>query len=201
VISAVVLAAGSSTRMGRPKLLLPLAGRPIVQHVVDTALGAPVGEIVVVLGSEPDAVRAAIEPDGRIHFTVNERSLEGGQSTSLRAGLEAVQADADAAVILLADQPGVSPSALDAVLRVAGGALSPDAAAIQASYSGIPAHPTLFLRSVWGEVVEEGDHGARNWIRAHPDRRVLVEVGGEPPEDVDTPEDYERVRARFESAR
>jgi molybdenum cofactor cytidylyltransferase len=200
VISAVVLAAGSSTRMGRPKLLLPLAGRPIVQHVVDTALGAPVGEVVVVLGPDADAVRAAIEPDGRLHFTVNERSLEG-QSTSLRAGLETVQADADAAVILLADQPGVSPSALDAVLQAAREALPPDAAAIQASYSGTPAHPTLFLRSVWGEVVEEGDHGARNWIRAHPDRRVLVEVGGQPPEDVDTPEDYERVRARFESAR
>jgi molybdenum cofactor cytidylyltransferase len=197
VISALVLAAGSSTRMGRPKLLLPLAGKPIIQHVVDTALGAPVGEVMVVLGSDPGEVRAALRPDDRLRFTVNERAQEG-QSTSLRAGLDAVRPEAEAAVILLADQPSVSPSALDAVLIAAAGSLPPDAAAVQASYGGVPAHPTLFLRRVWSDVVEQGDHGARNWIRTHPERRVLVEVGGEPPEDVDTPEDYERVRARFE---
>jgi molybdenum cofactor cytidylyltransferase len=196
VISAVVLAAGSSTRMGRPKLLLPLAGKPIVQHVVDTALGAAVGEVVVVLGPEPDTVRASVRPDDRLRFVVNERSEEG-QSTSLRTGLDAVGPDAEAAIILLADQPSVSPSALDAVLR-ATRSLPSDVAAVQASYGGVPAHPTLFLRKVWSDVVEEGDHGARNWIRAHPERRILVEVGGEPPEDVDTPEDYERVRALFD---
>jgi molybdenum cofactor cytidylyltransferase len=199
VIAAVVLAAGSSTRMGSPKLLLPLAGRPIIQHVIDTALGSAVGEVVVVLGPDPDAVRGAVRPDERLRFAVNERSTEG-QSTSLRTGLDAVGPDAEAAVILLADQPSVSPSALDAVLRAATGALPEDAAAVQASYGGVPAHPTLFLRSVWGEVAEVGDHGARNWIRAHPDRRILVEVGGRPPEDVDTPEDYERIRAGFEGA-
>jgi molybdenum cofactor cytidylyltransferase len=197
VISAVVLAAGSSTRMGRPKLLLPLAGKPIVQHVVDAALGAAVGEVVVVLGPDPDTVRASLRPDDRLRFVVNERSGKG-QSTSLGAGLDAIAPNAEAAVILLADQPSVSPRALDAVLRTASGSLPPNVAAVQASYGGVPAHPTLFLREVWSDVVEEGDHGARNWIRTHPERRVVVEVGGEPPEDVDTPEDYERVRARFE---
>jgi molybdenum cofactor cytidylyltransferase len=185
--------------MGRPKLLLPLAGKPIVQHVVDTALAAEVGEVVVVLGPDPEAVRTALRPDGRLRFAVNERSSEG-QSTSLRAGLGAVAPEAEAAVILLADQPSVSPPALDAVLRAASGSLSADVVAVQASYDGTPAHPTLFLRPVWSEVVEEGDHGARNWIRAHPERRLLVEVGGRPPQDVDTPEDYERIRALFEGA-
>jgi molybdenum cofactor cytidylyltransferase len=183
--------------MGKPKLLLPLAGKPIVQHAVDTALGASVGEVVVVLGPDPEAVCAALRPDERLRFAVNDRSPEG-QSTSLRAGLDAVDPDAEAAVILLADQPSVSPSSLDAVLRAAEGSLPPGVAAVQASYGGVPAHPTLFLRPVWSEVVEEGDHGARNWIRTHPGRRILVELGGEAPEDVDTPEDYERVRARFE---
>lgn len=199
MISAVVLAAGASTRMGRPKLLLPLAGKPIVQHVVDTALGAPVDEVVVVLGPNPEAVRAALRPDDRLRFAVNPRSPEG-QSTSLRAGLDAADPAADSAVILLADQPGVSPSALEAVLAAARGPLAPGTAAVQACYGGTPAHPTLFLRSVWDDVVEEGDHGARTWIRKHPDRRMLVEVGGVPPEDVDTPEDYERIRRRLEPA-
>lgn len=199
MISAVVLAAGSSTRMGRPKLLLPLAGKPIVQHVVDTALAADVGEVVVVLGPDPASVRIALPSHPRLRFAVNERSTEG-QSTSLRAGLDAVAPDAQAAVILLADQPSVSPSALDAVLRAAAGSVPSDIAAVQASYGGVPAHPTLFLRPVWAEVVEEGDHGARNWIRAHPERLLLVEVGGRPPQDVDTPEDYERIRTQYEGA-
>ena len=132
MIAAVVLAAGSSTRMGSPKLLLPLAGKPIVQHVIDTALGAAVGEVVVVLGHDPEAVRGAVRPDERLRFAVNERSTEG-QSTSLRTGLDAVGPDAEAAVILLADQPSVSSAALDAVLRAATRALPEDAAAVQAS--------------------------------------------------------------------
>jgi molybdenum cofactor cytidylyltransferase len=197
VIAAVVLAAGSSTRMGRPKLLLPLAGKPILQHVVDTALTADVGEVVVVLGPQAESMRAALRPNDRLRFVVNDRSADG-QSTSLRAGLEAVSTDAEAAMILLADQPSVSPSALGAVLRGAAGSLPADIVAVQASYDGVPAHPTLFLRTVWNEVVEEGDHGARNWIRKHPERRLLVEVGGRPPQDVDTPEDYERIRSVFE---
>jgi molybdenum cofactor cytidylyltransferase len=197
VISVLILAAGASTRMGRPKLLLPLAGRPIVQHVVDAALDTPAGEVLVVLGPESDAVRTALRGDPRVHFTVNERSLEG-QSTSLRAGLAAADPSATAAVILLADQPGISPAAMRAVIETAAGPLPQEAAAVQASYGGVPAHPTLFLRPIWDEVVEDGDHGARTWLRTHPGRRVLVEVGGDPPGDVDTPEDYERIKSEFE---
>jgi molybdenum cofactor cytidylyltransferase len=199
VITAVVLAAGSSTRMGRAKLLLPLAGKPIVRHVVDAALGAPVDEVVVVLGAGADAVRTALQTGGRVRFTVNERHSEG-QSTSLRAGLAAADPAAEAAVILLGDQPGVATASIRAVVeafRDTGEAGTPEA--VQAAYGGRPAHPTLFARVVWDEVVGEGDHGARTWLRKHPGRRLLVEVGGEPPPDVDTPDDYELMRGAFES--
>jgi CTP:molybdopterin cytidylyltransferase MocA len=133
-----------------------------------------------------------------VRFAVNERFAEG-QSTSLRAGLDAADPGATAAVILLADQPGVTSSAIRAVLDAAEGSIPDGTAAVQASYGGVPAHPTLFLRPVWGEVVGEGDHGARNWLKKHPERRVLVEVGGRPPADVDTPEDYERIAADFDA--
>jgi molybdenum cofactor cytidylyltransferase len=199
VITAVVLAAGSSTRMGRPKLLLPLAGKPIVRHVVDAALGAPVDEVVVVLGAGADAVRTTLQTGGRVRFTVNERHSEG-QSTSLRAGLAAADPAAEAAVILLGDQPGVATASIRAVVeafRDTGEPGTPEA--VQAAYGGRPAHPTLFARAVWDEVVGEGDHGARTWLRKHPGRRLLVEVGGEPPPDVDTPDDYELMRGAFES--
>jgi molybdenum cofactor cytidylyltransferase len=198
VITAVVLAAGSSTRMGRAKLLLPLAGKPIVRHVVDAALAAPVDDVVVVLGAGADAVRRALETGGRVRFTLNEHYGEG-QSTSLRAGLAAADPAAEAAVILLGDQPGVTPDSIRAVVeafRDPGEAGTPEA--VQAAYGGHPAHPTLFARPVWDEVVGEGDHGARTWLRKHPGRRMLVEVGGGPPADVDTPEDYELMRGVFE---
>ncbi len=199
MITAVVLAAGSSTRMGRPKLLLPLAGKPIVRHVVDAALGAPVDEVVVVLGAGADAVRTTLQTGGRVRFTVNERHSEG-QSTSLRAGLAAADPAAEAAVILLGDQPSVATASIRAVVeafRDPGETGTPEA--VQAAYGGRPAHPTLFARDVWDEVVGEGDHGARTWLRKHPGRRLLVEVGGEPPPDVDTPDDYELMRGAFES--
>ena len=199
MITAVVLAAGSSTRMGRAKLLLPLAGKPIVRHVVDAALAAPVDDVVVVLGAGADAVRTALETGGRVHFTLNERYGDG-QSTSLRAGLAAADPAAEAAVILLGDQPGVAAASIRAVVeafRDPRGAGTPEA--VQATYGGRPAHPTLFARAVWDEVVGEGDHGARDWLRKHPGRRLLVEVGGEPPADVDTPDDYELMRGVFES--
>ena len=200
MISAVVLAAGSSTRMGRAKLILPLAGKPIVRHVVDAALTAPVDEVVVVLGAGADAVRSALQTGGGVRFALNDRHGEG-QSTSLRAGLAAADPAADAAVILLGDQPGVTPDSIRAVVEAfraaPGGVGTPEA--VQAAYGGRPAHPTLFARAVWDEVVGEGDHGARDWLRKHPGRRLLVEVGGEPPADVDTPDDYELMRGVFES--
>jgi molybdenum cofactor cytidylyltransferase len=198
LISAVVLAAGSSTRMGRPKLILPLAGKPIVRHVVDAALAVPVDEVVVVLGAGADAVRSALQTGGGVRFTLNDRYGEG-QSTSLWAGLAAADPAADAAVILLGDQPGVTVDSIRAVVDAFQAPRGGTPEAVQAAYGGRPAHPTLFARAAWDEVVGEGDHGARNWLRKHPGRRLLVEVGGEPPADVDTPDDYELMRGVFES--
>ena len=199
MIAGIVLAAGTSSRMGRPKLLLPLAGKPVLQHVLDALTGPPVDEIVVVLGPDPDAVRTAIASPPRTRFVVNDGYAEG-QSTSLRTGLSAAGEDVQAAIILLGDQPGVRPDAITAV--AAAFIENPrGAGVVQASYGGRPGHPTLLARAVWDEVAGgPADEGAREWIGRHPDRRLEVEVGGRPPRDIDTPEDYERLRALFEEA-
>src|SRR5918997_5983315 len=104
MISAVVLAAGASTRLGRPKQLLELDGKPLLQHVVDALDGAGLDEVVVVLGHEAERIRAAVVLPARGRVVVN-RAHRSGQASSLRAGLDAVDAASEAAVVVLGDQP------------------------------------------------------------------------------------------------
>jgi molybdenum cofactor cytidylyltransferase len=199
MISGVVLAAGTSSRLGRPKQLLDLGGRPVLQHVVDAAVGAGLDEVVIVLGHAAREVASAVPPRGRVRIAVNPDFAEG-QSSSLKVGLRAVDQSSEAVVILLGDQPGVRADAISAVVRGWREGRSEAAAIVQASYGGRPAHPTLIGRPLWTEVGRiGGDQGARALISRHPERRQLVEVDGDPPDDIDTEEDYRRVREAFNS--
>jgi len=198
VIAGVVLAAGTSSRMGRHKLLLDLGGTPVLQHVLDAAAAAPLDEVVVVVGRDAQRVAGAVRWTARTRFVLNP-AFETGQASSLLAGLGAVEPDAEAAVILLGDQPGVRSEAIEAVVEAFRDGGGP---AVQASYGGRPAHPTLLGRSLWPSLQGlSGDEGARGLLESlRSDRRTLVELGGEPPDDLDTDRDYERLRARFAGA-
>jgi CTP:molybdopterin cytidylyltransferase MocA len=191
VITGIVLAAGRSSRMGRPKQLLELGGKPLLQHVLDVADRSPLDEIVLVLGHSAEEVLRSVRPGERVRVVVNEE-FATGQASSLRCGLRAAGEGSRAAVVLLGDQPGIAPDAVAAVVEAfhAG-----DGPVVQAAYGGTPGHPVLFGRSVWGEVKgAAGDEGARGVLARHPQWRVLVEVGGPPPDDIDTEEDYRRIR-------
>jgi molybdenum cofactor cytidylyltransferase len=193
MITGVILAAGTSSRLGRPKQLLDLGGRTVLQRVLDAALAASLDEVVVVLGHGAGEIGETLPVSHRVRIVVNQDYLEG-QSTSLRAGLRAAREEAEAVVVLLGDQPGVRPEAIDDVVHAWGAGAGP---VVQASYRGIPSHPTLLGRAVWPEVEAlSGDEGARGFIAADRSRRTLVEVGGEPPADIDTEEDYRRALSR-----
>nr|MDP9344044.1 nucleotidyltransferase family protein [Actinomycetota bacterium] len=154
------------------------------------ALAGGVDEVVVVLGHDADRVREALRLPDRARAVVNPR-FEAGQSSSLQAGLEATAPDSEAAVILLADQPGVSPDTIRAVLDAF---RQKGARIVRASHGSRPAHPVLLSRDTWGKVAAlEGDVGAREVIAAHPDWVLDVDAAGVAPPDVDTPEDYERL--------
>jgi molybdenum cofactor cytidylyltransferase len=193
MISGVVLAAGTSSRLGRPKQLLDLAGRTVLLRVVDAALGAALDEVVVVLGHEADQIRTTLPRSDRVRVAVNPDYLEG-QATSLREGLRTASERSEAAVILLGDQPAIRTDAVDAIAEAWRGGAGP---LVQASYQGHPAHPTLLARAVWPELAAlAGDEGARGFIAANRSRRTLVEVGGSPPDDIDTEEDYRRALSK-----
>lgn len=196
MITGIVLGAGRSSRMGRPKQLLPLGGRPVLQHVLDAAEAAALDEVLLVLGHRADEVRRAVRLTRRARVVVNE-DYEEGQSTSLRAGLWAASEESEAAVVLLGDQPGIRAQAIASVVAAFREGRGP---VLQATYGGRPAHPVLFARSVWSELEQaRGDEGARGIIAGHADWPDPVEVGGLPPDDIDTETDYLRVRAAFEA--
>ena len=197
-LSGVILAAGGSSRMGRPKQLLPVGDRSLLQHVVDNALGSRLDEVVLVLGHHAAAVREALTParDHRLRVVVNA-DPDTGQSGSLRSGLRASAERARAAAILLGDQPGVGSHLID---RVVEAFLSGDAPVVRPTYEGadgrrVPSHPVLIARRLWPELERlEGDCGANTLLTRHPDWLSTLLVPGEPPADVDTWSDYQRVR-------
>lgn len=190
-VVGIVLAAGRGARMGRPKQLLPLDGRPMLQHVLDAAAAAPLDDLVLVLGHAAGEVRAALRPPPGTRVVVNAAHAEG-QSTSLRAGLAAAPEGALAAVVLLGDQPEVRAEAVAALVAAHARSVAP---VLRAAYGGRAAHPVLLGRAIWPAAMAlRGDAGARALISR--EAVELVEVGGAPPEDVDTPADHAALVAR-----
>jgi len=197
VIAALVLAAGSSRRMRRSKLLLPLAGRPLLQHVVDGAANVGFAEIVVVVAPASPLPAAVTLP----HFPPSRwlvcEDAASGQAASLACGLGALDAQVAAAAILLGDQPGVDPLVVARVLAAFAAGDRPAARPVYRGGDGeaVPGHPVLLARSLWPRLLgERGDHGARELLRRAPELLLAVPIDAPPPADVDTDEDYRRLR-------
>ncbi|NLU72746.1 nucleotidyltransferase family protein [Streptomyces sp. HNM0575] len=197
-VAGLLLAAGGGRRLGgRPKAMLPLRGRPLVEHAVRTLRAGGCDRVHVVLGAAAGQVRARAELSG---CTVLDNPYwESGMGSSLRLGLDSLTGTGtDAALILLVDQPGVGTGA---VVRVRSACRS-TATLASASYEGRRGHPVLFGADHWAGVAKgaEGDQGARAYLRAREDEIVLVECGDiADPADIDTPEDLERLKRRTES--
>ncbi|WP_054970074.1 nucleotidyltransferase family protein [Alicyclobacillus ferrooxydans] len=188
-IVCVVLAAGSSSRMGQQKLVLPLEdGEPLIRRVMETASGAHFSARIVVVSSDDESVREVTRHP--LWQQVLNLNAKEGMSTSLRAGVTAAEATgADAVVILLGDQPGVTVHHVQAVVE---GYQRDRALIVQASYQGEPSHPILFDRALFGELMQvTGDEGGRSVVWAHPADRRLVALLDDTPVDLDTPAAYE----------
>jgi molybdenum cofactor cytidylyltransferase len=191
--AGIVLAAGSSLRMGKPKQLLPLLGRPLLEHIVAAACGSRLDEVVVVLGANHELILRRVRW-GRARVVVNPDHASG-MSSSLRTGILALPPDVERAVVILGDQPGVSSELLDRLLEVDAGSQRPAAAL---SVRGLLQPPVVLDRGLWDEVTSlSGDVGARGFIRAHPQlvAPVVVDAGSNHLVDIDTPDDWRRYRS------
>jgi molybdenum cofactor cytidylyltransferase len=190
--AAVVLAAGGSSRMGRPKQLLPFAGTSLVRHAARVALNAGCDPVCIVIGANADAVRP--ELDGFPVSLVSNPEWEAGPGTSVRAGVAALAADVDAVVFLLCDQPLVTA---EHVRNLATAHADTGLPIVASGYSGTAGVPALFARACFAEVLAvASDAGAKRVIACDPARVAVVPF---PPAaaDVDMPADYEQLRSEL----
>lgn len=186
-IGVVILAAGASTRMGQPKQLLEIGGKPLLVRAVEAALHAPVWPVVVVLGAHAERIRPAL---ARLPVLITENpAWAEGMASSIRAGITTLQQFSrrlDAALIALCDQPAFSTDTLAqliAVQRATGRSI------VAARYANRQGAPALFLHEHFSTLAGlTGEEGARALLNDHPERIAAVELPALAV-DLDTPED------------
>jgi len=189
--AGLVLAAGQGRRLGGPKALVRIGDDLLVERAVTTLRSAGCAPVVVVLGAAADEVARAADLGDAV-VVVND-AWPTGMGSSLRTGLGALSdLRADGAVVLLVDQPQVTPELVRRLVEH----WSPGLAAVSASYDGQRRNPVLLDASIWPEVCATavGDVGARAWLDTHPDAMVTVacdDLGNDT--DIDTPLDLDRL--------
>jgi molybdenum cofactor cytidylyltransferase len=190
VLAAVILAAGGSSRMGRPKQLLKFRGTSLLRRAIDTAFAVPTEQVIVVLGHAADQLMAECAPTSAT-VVLNDQWMEG-VSTSLRGGLAAVSSDARGVFIYPADMPLVTPEALRELAHRQQVSGRP---AAMTDAGGVRGVPVFITRSLFPALmIQEGDVGGAQYLRGHPE--AVEAVHFDDPDlvrDVDRPEDYARL--------
>ena len=194
-VSAVVLAAGGSRRMGGIKQLMPVAGTPMIERVFRALAGTAVAEVIVVLGSCAGEIAPHIPPHCR---TVMNPDWPSGLSTSLKAGLAELSPRSQAVLFLLADQPLVTSAMLERVLHAY---YRSTLAIVAPRFRGQRGTPVLFDRRIFAALERvSGDSGGREVINAMPQQVQWVDMETpEPLVDIDTPEDYHKLNEWLQS--
>ena len=193
-VTGLVLGAGGSTRLGRPKQLLPYGGDTLLGHVVGVARACPFQQTVVAIGGSADDVLASVDLGGA-DVVVND-AYGAGCSSSIAAALGVVDPRCDAIVLMLGDQPGVSAETVAALLAGRG-----DAPLAVCRYDDGRGHPIAFGRSVFGALADlHGDKAVWRLLDQRAGDVREIPVAGPIPLDVDTPEDYRAVLAGLTAA-
>jgi molybdenum cofactor cytidylyltransferase len=191
MISAVVLAAGRAQRMGEQKLLLPLKGKLVLQRVLETALASKIHELVCVVRNL-ESVRSRISiVDERLYWLTNY-AADRGQSTSVIAGLWAIDARSDGVLFLVGDQPMIETKLIDSLIECFD---KTSALIVAPSFAGQTRNPVVFRRDLFPELLQlSGDRGGRALIEKYRDKTEQVEWDDEVPFiDLDNREDYEKL--------
>ncbi len=189
-IAAVVLAAGGSTRMGQPKLLLPWHDEALIRWPVKSALNAGLSPVIVVSGAVTDEIEISLT--GLEVRIVNNPDWAQGQSTSVRCGIDALPDAIDAVIFLLGDQPQVPAAFIEKMIAVYRSSTLPVPIFVSA-YQGKRGNPVLFDKSFFQELLTlQGDAGGRLIFSKHPLQFIPVE---DPNMlfDIDSPEDYDHL--------
>lgn len=194
-VAGIVLAAGSSTRMGCNKLFLELGGQTVLSRAVSRALAARLEPVIVVLGHEAERARAELA--ALPCRTVTNPDHARGMSGSLALGIARLPEHARAAIVVLADMPFVTTPMLEALVRQHRESSAP---LVVSQYGEVTAPPILYERSLFAELrTEQGDGCGRRVIRRHRAEAVCVPWPAAALRDLDAPDDYDRAREALEA--
>ena len=194
MIAAIILAAGKSERMGRPKALLPFGDSTFCQHLYDLLKSSSAGEVRVVLGAQAGEIESGTGiPEKEI---VINPDYEKGMLSSLQAGLVALHEAAPEAVILCpVDHPNITLTLIELIIS---SFRSSGAEIVIPTRAGRRGHPVLFASSLFGDLISAPlDVGARHVVHQHPEKVLEVETD-EPGvvQDIDAPEDYRELTGK-----
>jgi molybdenum cofactor cytidylyltransferase len=187
-IDIVVLAAGASTRLGTPKQLLPYNGITLIRRTIETALLVKAHSVHVVFGYEADNMKSEIS-ELPVDVIVNPH-WQNGISTSIRTGIQSLDPNIDAAIIILCDQPKLSTDILNTLINTYASTRAP---IVTCKYAGTVGVPTLYDRRIFTELLAlRGDHGAKPIIERYASERIEIDfLGGEV--DIDTIDDHGKL--------
>jgi molybdenum cofactor cytidylyltransferase len=193
MISSVVLAAGRADRASEQKLIMPLRDKPVLQQVLESALASDLHEIVCVV-RDLEVVRRRISlSDKRLYWLTNP-AADQGQSSSVIAGLWAIDPKSDGALFLLGDQPMIKPELINSLLERF---KSTHALIVAPSFQGQTRNPVLFRRDLFPELLQlTGDRAGRGLIEKYRKKTALIEWNDEVScKDMDVRADYEKMKA------
>lgn len=195
MISAIVLAAGESKRMGRPKQLLEWHGKPLLHHVLESLINSHADEIILVLGHDREWIGKSL-PALPIKIVINP-DYQSGIASSLRQGLLAMDPRSEAFLVLLADQPGIGPEVINRVIQGFQHTI-PKRGIVRPVFRGSGGHPVLISVKYLQEALQlQGDVGARPILMNHPEDILEIDVDQDVVlKDIDTPEQYQKFTGR-----
>lgn len=190
MVSAILLAAGESRRMGSFKQLMTLGGKTFVERCVDNLLTSRAGDVIVVTGHREADVRNALA-DRSVRFAHNA-DYRNGMSSSIKQGIAALPLDAEACLIALVDQPEIGVSVFNMVIDAY---VSETPLIVVPTYAGRRGHPIVLDLRLREEILAmDPEQGLRQVVSLHRDQTCFVEASTETVLlDFDTPEDYRRA--------
>jgi|SRR5690625_590375 len=195
IIGAIILAAGMSQRMGQAKLLLPLHGKLLFQHVLEVVHHHLIDQIVFITGFLTGEISDLIKTSEKVKVLHNP-DYEAGMATSLKCGIRQIKDQVDATFIFLADQPFVPVQVIESIIEHYQTGQQEGTLIIRPSYQHVVGHPVLFDAQLFPEFNHiEGDEGGKNIIqRYHHALQIIPFANPIWGKDIDTPTDYHQMR-------